>query len=63
MKLIASALIALALTGCATMENFCDGHPRTCVLGTTAVVVVATSVVLVETTKHNTIQNPQNPKQ
>jgi hypothetical protein len=53
--------LLLLLSGCATMENYCDNHGKTCVLAGEAAVVVVVAVVAVKATDHNHVNVVQNP--
>jgi len=61
MKLV-TIIVALSLGGCATMSDYCEEHPRPCVLGGTAAAFVVAGVVAVEATKHNQVVVTKNPK-
>ncbi len=56
------AAVALLLGGCASVSNYCEEHPRPCVLGTTAVVAIGVGIVAVHASSHNQVVVVQNPK-
>ncbi len=55
MKTLICALMLASLTGCATMENYCDNHSRTCVVGAEVAVMAVVAVVAVEATKKDQV--------
>jgi hypothetical protein len=60
MKLVICSLLLL-LSGCATLENYCDEHSRNCVVGTEIAVGVAVGVVAIAATHSGAKTKSQAP--